>query len=82
MDGKIIAPTDSSSWGSGIPHWIEFKKVTEFTFKGKGIIDGQGSVWWNIESSTEESPSSNSQDLVSNLHSLQNIDRTSNFHDN
>ncbi|XP_024029487.1 polygalacturonase At1g48100 isoform X2 [Morus notabilis] len=47
LDGKIIAPTDSGSWGSGLLQWIEFAKHDGITIKGKGIIDGQGSVWWN-----------------------------------
>ncbi|EOA23090.1 hypothetical protein CARUB_v10003877mg [Capsella rubella] len=47
LDGKIIAPTSSSAWGSGLLQWIEFKTLTGITIKGKGIIDGRGSVWWN-----------------------------------
>ncbi|GMN42529.1 hypothetical protein TIFTF001_011735 [Ficus carica] len=47
LDGKIIAPTGSGSWGSGFLQWIEFTKLERITIKGKGIIDGQGSVWWN-----------------------------------
>lgn len=47
LDGKIIAPASSGAWGSGILQWIEFSKLQRITVKGKGIIDGQGSVWWN-----------------------------------
>uniref|UniRef100_A0A803QJ19 Polygalacturonase n=1 Tax=Cannabis sativa TaxID=3483 RepID=A0A803QJ19_CANSA len=47
LDGKIIAPTGSASWGSGLLQWIEFTKLQRITIKGKGVIDGQGSVWWN-----------------------------------
>ncbi|KAK8717030.1 hypothetical protein V6N13_044314 [Hibiscus sabdariffa] len=47
LDGKIIAPTSSSAWGSGLLQWIEFTKLKGITIKGKGTIDGQGSVWWN-----------------------------------
>ena len=47
LDGKIIAPTNPSAWDSGTLQWIEFKDVNEFKIKGKGVIDGQGSVWWN-----------------------------------
>lgn len=47
LDGKIIAPTSSSAWGSGLLQWMEFKSLTGITIKGKGVIDGQGSVWWN-----------------------------------
>lgn len=50
LDGKIIAPTSSSAWGSGLLQWIEFTKLTKITIKGKGIIDGQGSVWWKGDS--------------------------------
>ncbi|XP_059451383.1 polygalacturonase At1g48100-like [Corylus avellana] len=46
LDGKIIAPTSSQSWGSGLLQWLEFTKLQGITIKGKGIIDGQGSVWW------------------------------------
>ncbi|XP_045812509.1 polygalacturonase At1g48100 [Trifolium pratense] len=47
LDGKIIAPTSSSSWGSGTLQWLEFTKLNKITIKGKGVIDGQGSIWWN-----------------------------------
>ncbi|PON84212.1 Glycoside hydrolase [Trema orientale] len=47
LDGKIIAPTSSASWGSGILQWIDFTKLERITVKGKGVMDGQGSVWWN-----------------------------------
>ncbi|KDP46434.1 hypothetical protein JCGZ_10274 [Jatropha curcas] len=47
LDGKIIAPTSAGAWGSGLLQWIEFTKLKGITIKGKGIIDGQGSVWWN-----------------------------------
>lgn len=47
LDGKIIAPTSPSAWGSGTLKWLEFTKLNKITIKGKGVIDGQGSVWWN-----------------------------------
>ncbi|XP_031382582.1 polygalacturonase At1g48100 [Punica granatum] len=58
LDGKIIAPTTSSDWGSGLLQWIEFTKLKKITIRGKGIVDGHGSVWWNDmtdEVTTEES---------------------------
>lgn len=47
MDGKIIAPTSPSAWGSGTLQWLEFTKLSKIAIKGKGVIDGQGSVWWS-----------------------------------
>lgn len=47
LDGKIIAPTSSAAWGSGTLQWLEFTKLKKITIRGKGVIDGQGSVWWN-----------------------------------
>ncbi|KAK4417783.1 Polygalacturonase [Sesamum alatum] len=47
LDGKIIAPRSSGAWGSGLLQWLEFTKLTGITIRGKGSIDGQGSVWWN-----------------------------------
>lgn len=43
----MIAPTSSGPWGSGLLQWIEFSKLKGITIRGKGVIDGQGSVWWN-----------------------------------
>ncbi|CAK9169932.1 unnamed protein product, partial [Ilex paraguariensis] len=60
VDGKIIAPTSPGAWGSGLLQWLEFTKLTGITVKGKGVIDGQGSVWWSdssTENPTEESES-------------------------
>ncbi|KAJ7974590.1 Polygalacturonase [Quillaja saponaria] len=64
LDGKIIAPTSSASWGSGLLQWLDFSKLKGITIKGKGIIDGQGSVWWNdspTNNPTHETRSSISQ---------------------
>jgi polygalacturonase len=47
LDGKIIAPTSSEPWGSGSLQWLQFKQLKGITIFGKGIIDGQGSAWWN-----------------------------------
>ncbi|XP_016574353.2 polygalacturonase At1g48100 isoform X1 [Capsicum annuum] len=47
LDGRIIAPTNPKVWGSsGLLQWLEFSKLNGISIKGKGIIDGQGSVWW------------------------------------
>jgi len=59
LDGKIIAPTSSAAWGSGTLQWLEFSKLKKITIRGKGVIDGQGSVWWN------DSPTSNGGRLPS-----------------
>ncbi|XP_050380207.1 polygalacturonase At1g48100 isoform X2 [Argentina anserina] len=66
LDGKIIAPTGAGAWGSGLLQWLEFTKLQRLTIRGKGVIDGQGAVWWNdsptynptdetAENSTEDS---------------------------
>lgn len=69
LDGKIIAPSSSGGWGSGLLQWIEFKDLKGITIKGKGIIDGQGSVWWKDNNPVEESDENNSaEDLVINLY--------------
>ncbi|CAL5371850.1 unnamed protein product [Camellia sinensis] len=75
LDGKIIATTSSDAWGSGTLQWLEFTKLQGITVRGKGVVDGQGSVWWNnspadnptnklesAASSTRESNYSNSRD--------------------
>jgi len=46
LDGKIIAPTNREPWGSGILQWLQFTQLKGITIFGKGIVDGQGSVWW------------------------------------
>ncbi|XP_049412364.1 polygalacturonase At1g48100-like [Solanum stenotomum] len=46
LDGRIIAPTNTKVWG--VLQWLEFSKLNGICVKGKGIIDGQGSVWWKI----------------------------------
>lgn len=30
----------------GVLQWLEFSKLDGICVMGKGIIDGQGSVWW------------------------------------
>ncbi|TQD78074.1 hypothetical protein C1H46_036346 [Malus baccata] len=46
LDGTIVAPTDSESWGKGLFQWLEFTKLNGITVQGKGVIDGRGSIWW------------------------------------
>ncbi|CAA2995925.1 polygalacturonase At1g48100-like isoform X1 [Olea europaea var. sylvestris] len=46
LDGKIVAPTSSKAWGSGLLQWLEFTKLVGITIKGSGTIDGSGAVWW------------------------------------
>ena len=46
-DGKTIAPTSSAAWGSSTLQWLN-----NITISGKGVIDGQGTVWWNNDSPT------------------------------
>ncbi|TQD98082.1 hypothetical protein C1H46_016347 [Malus baccata] len=67
LDGKIIAPTSSGDWGSGLLQWIEFTKLKGISIKGTGVIDGQGSVWWN--DSPKYNPANESTD--SSLDDLQ-----------
>ncbi|KAK2374389.1 galacturonan 1,4-alpha-galacturonidase [Trifolium repens] len=48
IDGTILAPPEVSSWPkSSLFQWINFKWVQNFTIKGYGTIDGQGSNWWS-----------------------------------
>lgn len=46
LDGMIVAPTDSESWGRGLMWWIEFTKLKGITIQGNGVIDGRGTGWW------------------------------------
>ncbi|XP_010533949.1 PREDICTED: polygalacturonase At1g48100-like [Tarenaya hassleriana] len=46
LDGTMVAPTDSNSWGKGLMWWIEFTKLKGITVQGNGVIDGRGSGWW------------------------------------
>ncbi|GFQ08657.1 polygalacturonase at1g48100, partial [Phtheirospermum japonicum] len=46
LDGKIIAPTSREDWDSGLLQWLDFTGLSGLTIQGKGVIDGQGDVWW------------------------------------
>ncbi|KAG5254547.1 hypothetical protein OIU76_019710 [Salix suchowensis] len=63
LDGKIIAPTSPGAWKSGLLQWIEFTKLNGITIQGKGVIDGQGSVWWN--NSPTYNPEASEGDMMS-----------------
>ncbi|XP_061372765.1 polygalacturonase At1g48100 [Gastrolobium bilobum] len=48
VDGTLLAPPEASSWPkSSLFQWINFKWVQNFTLKGSGTLDGQGSDWWS-----------------------------------
>ncbi|XP_075518410.1 polygalacturonase At1g48100-like [Primulina tabacum] len=55
LEGTIIAPTDSDSWGSGLLQWLEFTKLVGITIRGSGKIDGNGALWWQ-DSAFEDDP--------------------------
>ncbi|KAK7252393.1 hypothetical protein RIF29_36304 [Crotalaria pallida] len=47
IDGTLLAPPEASSWPkSSLFQWINFKWMQNFTIKGSGTVDGQGSNWW------------------------------------
>ncbi|KAI5395722.1 hypothetical protein KIW84_062053 [Lathyrus oleraceus] len=48
--GTITAPESRKSWkwdNNDSETWIEFCHVNGLVISGEGIIDGQGSSWWN-----------------------------------
>ncbi|KAL1355358.1 hypothetical protein HN51_007406 [Arachis hypogaea] len=54
IDGTLVAPEEASSWPkSSLYQWINFKWLQNFTLKGSGTLDGQGSNWWTTSSSSE-----------------------------
>lgn len=67
LDGTIIAPTYPKAWGSGLLQWLQFTKLRGITVRGKGIIDGRGSVWW--ESSPLDDPIDDEEKLIVPLNS-------------
>ncbi|KAF5793570.1 putative polygalacturonase [Helianthus annuus] len=62
LDGTIIAPINANAWGKGLLQWLEFTKLVGLTIKGKGTIDGRGSVWWT--KSILDDPIDNEEQLV------------------
>ncbi|KAJ1399504.1 Pectin lyase fold/virulence factor [Sesbania bispinosa] len=48
IDGTVLAPPEAYSWPkSSLFQWMNFKWVQNFTIKGSGTVDGQGSNWWS-----------------------------------
>ncbi|PIN14913.1 Polygalacturonase [Handroanthus impetiginosus] len=48
IDGTILAPPKIGSWPkSSLYQWINFKWLDNFTIRGSGTADGQGSNWWS-----------------------------------
>ncbi|GLJ40543.1 hypothetical protein SUGI_0836420 [Cryptomeria japonica] len=54
IEGTIIAPTNARIWGSGLLQWMQFIKLKGITIQGCGVIDGQGSVWWDVSDGSYE----------------------------
>ncbi|KAK6922257.1 Glycoside hydrolase, family 28 [Dillenia turbinata] len=49
IDGTLIALPNVGAWSkSSLYQWINFKWVHNFTIKGTGTVDGQGSNWWSL----------------------------------
>ncbi|XP_042020043.1 polygalacturonase At1g48100-like isoform X1 [Salvia splendens] len=47
IDGTLLAPSKIwSSPKSSLYQWMNFKWLQNFTIKGAGTVDGQGSNWW------------------------------------
>ncbi|KAL6551479.1 hypothetical protein OROGR_007633 [Orobanche gracilis] len=53
LDGTIVASTNPEDWGSGDIKWLDFTSLKGLTIQGSGIVDGQGSHWWNEYTTTE-----------------------------
>lgn len=68
LDGTIIAPTNAKAWGKGLLQWLEFTKLVGLTIRGKGTIDGRGSVWWTH--SVLDDPIDNEEQLVISLDNI------------
>ncbi|KAI4328199.1 hypothetical protein L6164_020573 [Bauhinia variegata] len=48
IDGTLLAPPETHSWTRlTLFQWINFKWVHNFTIKGSGTVNGQGSNWWS-----------------------------------
>ncbi|XVE85118.1 hypothetical protein DITRI_Ditri17bG0066200 [Diplodiscus trichospermus] len=48
IDGALLAPPKVGSWPkSSLFQWINFKWIHNFSIQGSGVVDGQGSQWWN-----------------------------------
>ncbi|KAL6518823.1 hypothetical protein OROHE_017576 [Orobanche hederae] len=47
LEGTMVAPQNSGAWSSKPLQWLDFTAVDGLIIQGKGVIDGQGSVWWN-----------------------------------
>ncbi|OWM76086.1 hypothetical protein CDL15_Pgr009732 [Punica granatum] len=49
IDGTLLAPPKVGSWPkSSWFQWLNFKWVQNFTIRGTGMVDGQGSNWWSL----------------------------------
>ncbi|KAK4780785.1 hypothetical protein SAY87_016891 [Trapa incisa] len=47
IDGTLLAPRRIGSWPKSSRYqWLNFKWVNNFTIRGTGTVDGQGSNWW------------------------------------
>ncbi|XP_038985552.1 probable polygalacturonase At1g80170 [Phoenix dactylifera] len=47
VSGNIVAP--NKLWTSEFTTWISFRNINDLTIDGSGLIDGQGSIWWNCK---------------------------------
>ncbi|KAL6520237.1 hypothetical protein OROMI_032417 [Orobanche minor] len=54
LDGTIISSTNPEDWESGDIKWLDFTTLKGLTIQGHGIVDGQGSNWWNEYTTTED----------------------------
>ncbi|KAL6189014.1 hypothetical protein ACLB2K_040404 [Fragaria x ananassa] len=49
IDGNIVGPSTLGEWQNAcaLKCWLCFMSVNGLVIKGKGVIDGKGSIWWN-----------------------------------
>ncbi|KAL4335077.1 hypothetical protein GQ457_07G017210 [Hibiscus cannabinus] len=54
INGAVLAPPKVGSWPkSSLFQWINFKWIHNFTIRGSGVVDGQGSQWWSPSGSDQ-----------------------------
>ncbi|KAL1539342.1 galacturonan 1,4-alpha-galacturonidase [Salvia divinorum] len=57
IDGTLLAPSKIwSSPKSSLYQWMNFKWLQNFTIKGVGTVDGQGSNWWASSQPNQKKP--------------------------
>lgn len=71
--GTLVASDNPSDYSKDGKHWLVFDRVKDLMIEGGGIINGNGSVWWNNSCKIDKSKKCKDAPTALTLYDCKNL---------